>query len=233
MGAVLEVVHLIFTTGHTAPLGAELVRHDLMDSAIGLARMLHLLMPTDAEISALLALLLLDASRRDTRVSADGRLVLLSEQDRSRWDRRLIAEGRSLVTDALRWRPPTSYALQAAIAALHAEAPSWHDTDWDQIVGLYDALCRLWPSPVVDLNRAVAIGLRDGPRAGLDALTPLLADPALATYGYLSAARADFLRRLGQWSQARTAYEEALTLTDNDVERAFLAERLTDVERNL
>ncbi|MCF0093057.1 sigma-70 family RNA polymerase sigma factor [Micromonospora sp. NPDC049114] len=233
VSAVLEVVHLIFTTGHTAPLGAQLVRQDLVESAISLARMLHLLMPTNAEISALLALLLLNASRQDTRMSADGRLVLLSEQDRSRWDRQLIAEGRSLVADALRRRPPTRYALEAAIAAVHAEAPSWRETDWAQIVRLYDALFRLWPSPVVDLNRAVAVGLRDGPRAGLDALNPLLADPALATYGYLSAARADFLRQLGRWSQARTAYEEALTLTDNDVERAFLSERLTEVERNL
>lgn len=233
VSAVLEVVHLIFTTGHTAPIGAHLVRQDMVDSAIRLARMLHLLMPTDAEISALLALLLLIASRQDTRMSADGRLVLLSEQDRSRWDRQLIVEGQSLLTDALRRRPPTRYALEAAIAALHAEAPTWQDTDWTQIVGLYDALFRLWPSPVVDLNRAVAIGLRDGPRAGLDALTPLLADPALATYGYLSAARADFLRQLRQWPQAMTAYEEALTLTDNDVERAFLTERLTEVKRYL
>ncbi|MFY1620359.1 RNA polymerase sigma factor [Micromonospora sp. WMMD736] len=233
VSAVLEVVHLIFTTGHTAPLGAELVREDLVDSAIGLARMLHLLMPTNAEISALLALLLLNAARQRTRRSADGRLVLLSEQDRSRWDRQLIAEGRALVTDALRRRPPTRYALEAAIAALHAEAPRWQDTDWAQIVALYDTLFRIWPSPVVDLNRAVAIGLRDGPRAGLDALNPLLADPALATYGYLSAARADFLRQLGQWRQARTAYEEALTLTDNDVERTFLSERLSEVERHL
>lgn len=233
VSAVLEVVHLIFTTGHTAPIGAHLVRQDMVDSAIRLARMLHLLMPTDAEISALLALLLLIASRQDTRMSADGRLVLLSEQDRSRWDRQLIVEGQSLLTDALRRRPPTRYALEAAIAALHAEAPTWQDTDWTQIVGLYDALFRLWPSPVVDLNRAVAIGLCDGPRAGLDALTPLLADPALATYGYLSAARADFLRQLRQWPQAMTAYEEALTLTDNDVERAFLTERLTEVKRYL
>ncbi|MBM7493426.1 RNA polymerase sigma-70 factor (ECF subfamily) [Micromonospora luteifusca] len=233
LGAVLEVVHLIFTTGHTAPVGAQLIRHDLVDSAISLARMLHLLMPTDTEISALLALLLLTRARQGARVSADGRLVLLSEQDRARWDRQLIAEGQSLVTDALRRRPPTRYALEAAIAAVHAEAPTWQDTDWAQVVGLYDALFRLWPSPVVDLNRAVAIGLRDGPEAGLYALTPLLADPALATYGYLSAARADFLRQLRQWPQAVTAYEEALTLTDNDVERAFLTERLTDVKRYL
>ncbi|MBQ0904548.1 RNA polymerase sigma factor [Micromonospora sp. U21] len=233
VSAVLQVVHLIFTTGHTAPLGAHLVRRDLVDSAIRLARMLHLLMPTDAEISGLLALLLLTASRLDTRISDDGRLVLLSEQDRSRWDSQLIAEGQSLLTDALRRRPPTRYALEAAIAAVHTEAPTWQDTDWTEVVGLYDALFRLWPSPVVDLNRAVAIGLRDGPRAGLDALTPLLADPALAAYGYLSAARADFLRQLGQWAQAATAYEEALTLTDNSVERVFLTERLTELQQYL
>ncbi|MEU8331958.1 sigma-70 family RNA polymerase sigma factor [Micromonospora sp. NPDC048839] len=233
VSAVLEVVHLIFTTGHTAPVGAHLVRQDLVDCAIGLARMLHLLMPTDAEISALLALLLLTAARQDTRVSVDGRLVLLSEQDRTRWNWQLIDEGRSLLTDALRRRPPTRYALEAAIAAVHADAPTWPDTDWNQIVGLYDTLLRLWPSPVVGLNRAVAIGLRDGPEAGLDALTPMLADPALSTYGYLSASRADFLRQLRRWPQAVTAYEEALTLTDNDVERAFLTERLTDVRRHL
>jgi len=231
--AVLEVVHLIFTTGHTAPLGAHLVRRDLTGSAIGLARMLHLLMPTNAEAGALLALLLLIAARQETRMTADGRLALLSEQDRSRWDRQLIAEGQSLLTEALLRRPPTRYALQAAIAALHAEAPSWPETDWTEIVGIYDVLLRLWPSPVVELNRAVAIGMRDGPGAGLDALTPLLADPALATYGYLSAARADFLRRLENWPQAVTAYEEALTLTDNEIERAFLTERLTEVARHL
>ncbi|MEH0986311.1 RNA polymerase sigma factor [Micromonospora sp. CPCC 205556] len=231
--AVLEVVHLIFTTGHTAPLGAHLVRRDLTDSAIRLARMLHLLMPTNAETIALLALLLLISSRQETRMAADGRMALLSEQDRSRWDRQLIAEGQSLLTEALLRRPPTRYALQAAIAALHAEAPSWSDTDWAEIVSIYDVLLRLWPSPVVELNRAVAIGMRDGPGAGLDALTPLLADPALATYGYLSAARADFLRRLENWPQAMTAYEEALTLTDNEIERAFLTDRLTEVARNL
>ncbi|GHH42438.1 RNA polymerase subunit sigma-24 [Lentzea cavernae] len=233
VSAVLEVVHLIFTTGHTAPFGADLVRRDLTDGAIGLARLLHLLMPTNAETTALLALLLLNAARQDTREADDGRLLLLSEQDRTRWDRRLIAEGQSLLTEALLRRPPTRYALQAAISALHAEAPSWADTDWEEIVSLYDLLLQLWPSPVVELNRAVAIGMRDGPRAGLDALTPLLADPALATYHYLSATRADFLRRLEHWPQAVTAYREALALTDNEVERTFLTERLSEVERNL
>ncbi|SDH47037.1 RNA polymerase sigma-70 factor, ECF subfamily [Lentzea fradiae] len=229
VGAVLEVVHLIFTTGHTAPLGAHLVRRDLTDSAIRLARVLHLFMPANAETGALLALLLLNAARQETRTTGSGRLLLLSEQDRSRWDRQLIGEGQALLTEALRRRPPSRYALQAAIAALHAEAPSWADTDWAEIVDIYDVMLRLWPSPVVELNRAVAVGLRDGPQAGLDALAPLLADPVLATYGYLSAARAEFLRRLENWPQAVTAYEEALTLTDNEVERAFLTERLIEV----
>jgi RNA polymerase sigma-70 factor (ECF subfamily) len=230
VGAVLEVVHLIFTTGHTAPVGERLERRDLADSAIGLARMLHLLMPQDAEVGALLALLLLIDARRDGRVSDSGRLLLLAEQDRSRWDARRIAEGAALLTDALRRRPPTRYAVEAAIAAVHAEAPTWEDTDWSEIVGLYDVLLRLWPSPVVALNRAVAVGLRDGPRAGLDALAPLLDEPALATYGYLSAARADFLRRLGRVAEARTAYEEAVLLTGNDVERGYLARRLSDLD---
>jgi RNA polymerase sigma factor (sigma-70 family) len=233
VSAVLEVVHLIFTTGHTAPIGAQLVRRDLVDSAIGLARMLHLLMPNDAEISALLALLLLIDARAETRVSANGRLLLLLEQDRTRWDTGLIGEGVALLTDALRRRPPTRYAVEAAIAAVHAEAPTWSDTDWSEIVALYDALLQFWPSPVVELNRAVAIGQRDGPQAGLDALTPLLADPALATYGYLSAARAEFLRQLHHWTQAAEAYEEAVALTDNDVERAFLTERLGEVQTHL
>jgi RNA polymerase sigma factor (sigma-70 family) len=239
LDAVLEVVHLIFTTGHAAPIGAELVRRDLVESAIGLARMLHLLMPHDAEISGLLALLLLTDARRATRVDQQGRLLLLAEQDRSRWDSAQIAEGVSLLTEALRQIPtryavtPTRYAVQAAIAAVHAEAPSWRETDWVEIVGLYDTLVRIWPSPVVALNRAVALGLRDGPRAGLDALEPLLTEPALATYGYLSATRADFLRQLGEWGPATEAYQEALALTDNDVERAFLGERLDEVRSHL
>jgi predicted RNA polymerase sigma factor len=195
--------------------------------------MLHLLMPKEAEVSALLALLLLIDARRDTRLSADGRLLLLSEQDRTRWDTGQIDEGVGLLTQALRRQPPTRYAVEAAIAAAHAEAPSWQETDWAEIVALYEALLELWPSPVVELNRAVAVGLRDGPQAGLDALTPLLADPALATYGYLSAARGDFLRQLHEWTRAAEAYEEALVLTDNDVERAFLSDRLGEVQTHL
>jgi RNA polymerase sigma-70 factor (ECF subfamily) len=233
VGAVAEVIHLIFTTGHTAPVGARLVRVDLVDSAIDLARLLHLLMPRDAEIEGLLALLLLIDARRDTRVAPDGRLLLLAEQDRTRWDARLIGEGSGLLTGALRRGPPTRYAVEAAIAAVHAEAPTWADTDWTEIVGLYDVLRGLWPSPVIELNRGVAIGLRDGPQAGLDALAPLLDEPALAAYGYLSAARADFLRRLSRWRPAAGAYEEALALTGNDAERAFLAARLAEVRSHL
>jgi predicted RNA polymerase sigma factor len=230
VGVVLEVVHLIFTTGHTAPEGPELVRRDLIDSAISLARLLHLLMPADAEVTALLALLLLNDARAATRLSADGRLLLLSEQDRTRWDRAMIGEGTRLLADALRRQGPSRYAVEAAIAATHAEAPTWPDTDWAEIVALYGVLRQLWPSPVVELNYTVAIGLRDGPAAGLDALAPILADPVLATYGYLSAARADFLRQLERWPEAIGAYEEALALSGNDAERAFLAARLAEVQ---
>ncbi|WP_129667818.1 RNA polymerase sigma factor [Phytoactinopolyspora endophytica] len=233
VSAVLEVVYLIFTTGHSAPIGGKLVRRDLLDSAIGLARLLHVLIPADAEVSALLALLLLNDARADTRLSADGRLLLLSEQDRTRWNTQLIEEGVALLTGALSRQPPTRYAVEAAIAAVHAESPSWDDTDWSEIVGLYDTLLRLSPSPVVRLNRAVAIGLRDGPQTGLDALGPLRDEPLLATYGYVSAARAYFLRRLHRWSDAALAYEEALALTGNDVEHAFLAQRLAEVRTHL
>ena len=231
--AVLDVVHLVFTTGHAAPVGEELVRRDLTEGAIRLARTLHRLLPRDGAVTGLLALLLLTDARRDTRLSDDGRLVLLADQDRTRWDAGEIEEGLALLGESLRRRAPTRYTVQAAIAALHADAPSWKDTDWTEIVGLYDVLRELWPSPVVELNRAVAVGFRDGPRAGLDALAPLLEEPALATYGYLSAARADFLRRLARWAEAATAYEEALTLTDNAVERAFLTERLDEVRGHL
>jgi RNA polymerase sigma factor (sigma-70 family) len=230
VGAVCEVLHLVFTTGHTAPDGGRLMRYDLMDSAVAVARMLRLLLPRDAEVAALLALLLLVDARRAARVGPDGRLRLLADQDRTRWDAAAIAEGTALLGEALR-RPPTRWAVEAAISAVHAEAPSWEATDWTEITGLYDVLLTLWPSPVVALNRAVALGLRDGPAAGLAALEPLLAEPALAGYGYLSAARADFLRRLDRRAEAAQAYEEALALTANEVERAFLTERLASMEQ--
>lgn len=229
ISAVLEVVYLVFTTGHAAPVGSSLMRRDLLDSAVGLGRLLHGLMPLDSEVTGLFALMLLIDARRDTRMSDVGRLVLLADQDRDGWDRDMIGEGVGLLTQSLCRQPPGRYAVQAAIAAVHAEAPTWEATDWAQIVGLYDVLRELWPSPVVDLNRAVALGFRDGPEAGLAAVAPLLAEPALAGYGHLSAARADLLRRLHRWSDAADAYAQAVALTDNDVERAFLLARVDEV----
>jgi RNA polymerase sigma factor (sigma-70 family) len=224
--AVLAVVHLLFTTGHTTPAGDELVRRDLVERSLELGQMLRRLLPEDPAVAGLLALLLLTDARRETRTAADGRLLLLEEQDRGRWDHGAIDEGVALVREALRSRPPTRYALQAAIAAVHAESPSWDDTDWTEIVALYDVLTRLWPSPVVVLNRAVAVGFACGAAAGLAALDVLSGEPQLAGYGYLPAARADFLRRLGRVAEAREAYTEALLLTENTVERDFLAGRL-------
>ena len=226
--AVLTVLHLLLTTGHSAPVGAALVRGDLVARALDLARMLRQLLPTDPEVAGLLALVLYTDARRATRCAPDGRLLLLSEQDRTLWDRTEIAEGTLLVREAVRCSPGR-FALQAAIAAIHAESPSWPDTDWPQIVVAYDALLAHWPTPVVALNRAVAVGMAHGPAAGLELLDVLGGDPALASYGYLPAARADFLRRLGRYAEARTAYEEALLLTDNAIERDFLAGRLADL----
>ena len=223
---VLTVVHLLFTTGHTAPAGDDLVRRDLVERSLDLARMLRALLPTDADVAGLLALILLTDARSATRVAQDGRLLLLPEQDRTQWDREAISEGIALVREALRRRPPGRFALMAAIAAVHAEAPTWQNTDWREVVALYDVLVQIWPSPVVALNRAVAVGLADGPDAGLEALDALAAEPQLAGYGYLAAARADFLRRLGRTAEARSFYEEALLLTENTIERDFLATRL-------
>jgi RNA polymerase sigma factor (sigma-70 family) len=224
--AVLAVVHLLFTTGHAPPSGEALVRRDLVERSIELCRMLRRLLPDDPSVAGLLALLLLTDARRETRTGVDGRLLLLEEQDRSRWDSGAIAEGAALVREALRARPPGRYALQAAIAAVHAESPSWNDTDWQEIAALYGVLGELWPSPVVALNRAVAIGFACGADAGLAAVEALAGEPQLAGYGYLPAARADFLRRLGRVDEARAAYAEALSLTGNAVERDFLTTRL-------
>jgi RNA polymerase sigma-70 factor (ECF subfamily) len=229
LDAVLTVVHLLFTTGHTAPSGDTLVRADLVDRALGLARMLHQLMPDEREVRGLLALMVVTDARRATRTGADGRLLLLDEQDRSLWDQAAIAEGGRLVVESLRGGSPGRFGLQAAIATVHAEAPSYADTDWAQVLGLYDALLTVWPSPVIALNRSVAIAMTLGPQAGLAEIEQIEAAGTLAGYRYLPAAKADMLRRLGRRAEAALAYREALDLADNDAERGFLAARLAQV----
>jgi RNA polymerase sigma-70 factor (ECF subfamily) len=228
--AVLTVVHLLATTGHTAPSGDALVRVDLLDRALDLARMLAALLPGDREVRGLLALLLVHHARRESRTDDYGRLVLLSDQDRTRWDGAAIAEAHALVAAALRAGAPGRFVLQAAIASLHAQAPSAEATDWPQIVELYDALLGRWPSPVVALNRAIAVSMVDGPEAALPELDALARDERLAGYRYVPAARADMLRRLGRPAEAATAYREALALTANRAEREFLAARLAALD---
>ena len=230
LAAVLDVVHLLFTTGHTAPAGACLQRRDLTERALDLARMLRLLLPDDPAAAGLLALILLTDARRDTRVTADGQLLVLAGQDRTGWDQGEISEGLTLVRAALRRRPYSRYALMAAIAATHATAPRWDATNWKQILDLYDELTDIWPSPIVALNRAVAVGHAHGPAAGLAALDELAAEPQLAGYHYLPATRAEFLRRLQRTAEARLAYDEALALTDNATERDFLLRRLAELD---
>ncbi len=226
LDAVLTVVLLVFTTGHAAPAGDTLMRTDLVDRALDLARMLHRLMPDEREVRGLLALILLGDARRSTRVGTDGRLLLLEDQDRSQWDRAEIDEGRGLVIDALRGGRPGRFALQAAIAAVHAEAPSYASTDWPEVLALYDALLRVWPSPVVALNRSVAVAMTSGPASALAEMEAMEAGGLLDGYRYLPAAKADMLRRLGRHGEAREAYQEALNLTDNAAERAFLTARI-------
>lgn len=229
--AVCEVVHLLFTTGRTATAGPDLMRRDLVERALDLARMLRALLPDNADVGGLLALILLTDARGDARADTAGRVVLLADQDRRLWDHAAITEGAALVREALSRRPPGRHALMAAIAAVHSEAPAWDDVDWREILGLYNLLVQLWRSPVVALNRAVAVGFAHGPAAGLAALAPLTAEPQLAGYSYLAAARADFLRRLDRTDEARTAYHEALVLTENTRERDFLLGRLDELSR--
>ncbi len=229
LDGVLTAVSLLFTTGHTAPAGADLVRRDLCERAIELATTLVRLLPDQPEARGLLGLLRLTDSRRDARTDAAGRLVLLEEQDRRRWDPTAISAGLRYAAEALAAPRPGRFALQAAISGVHAAAPSSQETDWPRIVTLYDSLLRVWDSPVVALNRAVAVSFVDGPAAGLAELEPLGADPRLASYPYLPATRADLLRRLGRRREAARDYRAALDLTHNGAEREFLQGRLDEV----
>jgi RNA polymerase sigma factor (sigma-70 family) len=226
--AVLAVIYLVFNEGYAAHSGDALVRHDLCEEAIRLGRMLAELMPDEPEVLGLLALMQLQASRAAARADAAGNLVLLSDQDRARWDRARIAEGLACLARAGGLAAAGPYRLQAAIAACHARAPSWEATDWPGIVEIYDALAAVAPSPVVALNRAVAVGLAGGPEAGLAALDAI-ESPALRDYHLLPSARADFLRRLGRRTEAAAEYRRALGLTDNAREKRFLASRLAEL----
>jgi RNA polymerase sigma-70 factor (ECF subfamily) len=225
---VLRVIYLVFNEGYSASSGPSLTRHDLSEEAIRLGRLLVELLP-EPEGIGLLALMLLQESRRAARASPDGELILLDAQDRSLWNADMIAEGTRLMTRALRSRRFGPYTLQAAIAGVHAEAKAPGETDWAEIVGLYDLLFRIEPSPVVELNRAVAVAMHDGPAAGLALVDALLARGDLAEYHLAHAARADLCRRLGRTSDARDAYERALALTQVGPERRFLQRRLTEL----
>ena len=227
--AVLAVVYLIFNEGYAAHSGEALVRHELCQEALRLGHMLAELMPSEPEVLGLLTLMELQASRAATRTDADGNLVLLADQDRSRWDQARIARGLAYLDRAGPLAHAGPYQLQAAIAACHARAASWEATDWPRIVAHYRVLAEVAPSPVVELNRAVAIGLAHGPAAGLAALDAVDAS-ALRRYHLLPAARADFLRRLGQWPEAAAEYRRALALADNVREQTFLAARLAACE---
>lgn len=224
--AVLTVVDLLFTTGHVAPSGPDLMHTELISRALDLARMLTELLPADAEVKGLLALLLLTDARRAARLDPTGVPILLADQDRSLWNQTAISEGSALVRRALRGGPAGQFVVRAAIAAVHSESPSWEATDWEEIVGLYDVLLARRPSPVAALNRAVAKGFAAGPEAGLAALNELADEPLLATYPYAAVARGEFLQQLGHIAEARAAYEEALAFTENAAERQSLNQRL-------
>ncbi|WP_255771528.1 RNA polymerase sigma factor [Pseudarthrobacter sulfonivorans] len=229
LDGVLSVVYLVYTTGHTAPSGADLMRRDLAERGLELARMLRALLRQDRDVAGLLALLVLTDARRGARLDEHRELVLMENQDRSKWDRQAIDEGVALLRKALTARPPGRFAVMAAIAAVHDESESWSGTDWQEILGLYDVLMETWPSPVIQLNRAIALGFATGPAEGLAELDALGAEPQLARYPYLAAARADFLTRLGRAREARIAFEEALILTDNETERRYLRTRLNEL----
>ena len=229
LGAVLHVIYLVFNEGYSAAAGAEVTRAELTGEAIRLGRLLTELQP-EPEVMGLLALMLLQESRRAARTSPTGELILLENQDRSLWNREQIAEGLVLLEKALTSQRFGSYTLQAAIAAVHAEAKSVAATDWRQIVALYDRLVRIQPSPVVQLNRAVAIAMCDGPEAGLTHIDALLEHGELANYYLAHSARADMYRRLGRTAEARSSYEKALALTQQEPERQFLQERIRQLK---
>jgi RNA polymerase sigma-70 factor (ECF subfamily) len=228
LDVVLHVIYLVFNEGYSASSGASLTRRDLSTEAIRVGRLLVELLP-EPEAEGLLALMLLHESRRPARATEDGELVLLADQDRSRWNPALVAEGLARVASALASRRAGPYALQAAIAAVHAEAPTAAATDWAQIAGLYDVLLRLDPSPVVALNRAAAIAMRDGPAAGLGLIDAILARGDLADYHLAHSARAELCRRLGRLDEARDAYRRALALARQGPEQRFLAKRLEEL----
>jgi RNA polymerase sigma-70 factor, ECF subfamily len=228
LDSVLHVVYLVFNEGYSASSGAAVTRHDLSAEAIRLGRLLLELLP-EPEVMGLLALMLLHESRRATRTSPEGELVLLADQDRSRWDRELIAEGTALVHRALASRRFGPYTLQAAIAGVHALAPSADATDWTQIVGLYDVLLLADPSPIIELNRAAAVAMRDGPAAGLGLVDTILARGELTDYHLAHAVRCDLLRRLGMADEATASYERALALARQEPERRFLERRLAEL----
>ena len=227
---VLRVLYLIFNEGYSATVGQRLVRAELCGEAIRLARLLCELMPDEAEVWGLLALMLLHDARRDARVTPDGGYLALEEQDRSRWDRERLGEGLEALDRAMRFRRPGQYQLQAAITAVHVRGAETGTTDWEQIAELYRALGEIAPSPVVELNRAAAVGFAVGPQAGLELLEPLLADPVLDSYQPLHAAHADLLRRAGDPVAAARAYERAIALSANAVERAELQLRLSTLD---
>jgi RNA polymerase sigma-70 factor (ECF subfamily) len=229
LDAVLHVVYLVFNEGYAATSGEVMLRVELTREAIRLGHLLLELLPGEGEVCGLLALMVLHDSRRDARVSAAGELVLLAEQDRARWDAAEIAEGTALAERALRSQGRGTYAVQAAIAAVHAEASRAERTDWVQIAGLYDVLLTAEPSPVVELNRAVAIAMRDGAAAGLALVDSILARGELATYHLAHAARADLLTRLGRAAESRAAYERARALATQEPERRFLDRRLAEL----
>jgi len=228
LDTVLQVIYLVFNEGYAASSGVSLTRADLSGEAIRLGRLLLELLP-DSEVMGLLALMLLQESRRNARISPTGDLILLENQNRSLWNRDQIAEGRALVQRSLSSGRFGTYTIQAAIAAVHADAPSAAATDWAQIVALYDLLAQLDPSPVVDLNRAVAVAMRDGPLAGLQLIDAILADGELTDYHLVHAARADLCRRLGRTTDARESYRQALALVKQEPERRFLERRLREL----